>query len=38
MSQFKYLETTATNKHLVQEEIKMRLNSDNSCYHSVQKL
>jgi hypothetical protein len=27
-----------TNQSLVQEEIRMRLNSGNACYHSVQKL
>jgi hypothetical protein len=35
MSQFKYLGTTVTNQNLIQEEIKRRLNSGNSCYHSV---
>jgi hypothetical protein len=38
VSQFKYLGTTVTNQNLIQEEIKRRLNSGNSCYHSVQKL
>jgi hypothetical protein len=37
-SQFKYLGTTVTNHKLIQEEIKMRLNSGNACYHSVQNL
>jgi hypothetical protein len=37
VSQFKYLGTTVTN-HLIQEEIKMRLNSGNACYHSVQNI
>jgi hypothetical protein len=32
MAQFKYLETTATNQNLIQEEIKRRLN----CYYSIQ--
>jgi hypothetical protein len=32
-SQFKYLEKTVTNKNLIQEEIKRRLNSGNACYH-----
>jgi hypothetical protein len=32
----RYLGTTVTNKNLVQEEIKRGLNSDNSCYPSVQ--
>jgi hypothetical protein len=38
VSQFRYLETTVTNKNLIQEEIKRRLNSGNACYHLVQKL
>jgi hypothetical protein len=38
VSQFKYLGTTVTNQILIQEEIKRRLNSGNSCYHSVQNL
>jgi hypothetical protein len=36
--QFKYLGTTVTNENLIQEEIKMRLNSGNACYHSIQTL
>jgi hypothetical protein len=36
VAQFKYLGTTVTNKNLIQEEIKRRLNSGNACYHSVQ--
>jgi hypothetical protein len=36
VSQFKYLGTTVTNQKLIQEEIRRRLNSSNSCYHSVQ--
>jgi hypothetical protein len=35
---FKYLGTTVIIQNLVQEEIKRRLNSDNSCYHSFQNL
>jgi hypothetical protein len=35
VSQFKYLESTVSNKILVQEEIKRRFNSDNACHHSV---
>jgi hypothetical protein len=35
---FKYLETTVTNQNLIQEEIKRRFNSGNTCYHSVQNL
>jgi hypothetical protein len=38
VAQFKYLGTTATNRNLIQEEIKRRLNSGNACYHSVQNL
>jgi hypothetical protein len=32
------LGTTVTNKNLIQEEIKRRLNSGNTYYHSVQNL
>jgi hypothetical protein len=32
-----YLGTTVTNQKLIQEEIKRRLNSDNACYHLIQK-
>jgi hypothetical protein len=35
VSQFKYFRTTVTNQNLILEEIKRRLNSDNSCYHSA---
>jgi hypothetical protein len=38
VSQFRYLGTTETNKNLIQEDIKRRLNSSNACYHSVQNL
>jgi hypothetical protein len=38
ISQFKYLRTTVTNQNFIQEEIKRRPNSGNSCYHSVQNL
>ena len=34
----KYLETTLTDQHSLQEEINSRLNSGNSCCHSMQKL
>jgi hypothetical protein len=34
---FKYLGKTVTDQNLINKEIK-RLNSDNACYHSVQKL
>jgi hypothetical protein len=34
----KYLGTTVTNQNLIQDEIKMRLNSGKACYHSVQNL
>jgi hypothetical protein len=38
MAQLKYLGATVTNQNLIQEKIKMRLNSDNACYYSVQNL
>jgi hypothetical protein len=38
VSQFKYLGTLEANQNLIQEEIKRRLNSGNTCYHSVQNL
>jgi hypothetical protein len=38
VSQFKYLGTTVTNQNLIQEEVKRRLNSGNTCYHLVQNL
>jgi hypothetical protein len=38
VSQFRYLGTTVTNQNLIQEKIKRRLNSGNSCYHSVQNI
>jgi hypothetical protein len=34
----KYLEMTVTSHNLIHEEIKSRLNSGNSCLHSVQNL
>jgi hypothetical protein len=36
VEQFRHLGTTITNRNLIQEEIKRRLNSGNACYHSVQ--
>jgi hypothetical protein len=38
VSQFTYLGTTVTNKNMIQEKIKRRLNSGNACYHSAQNL
>jgi hypothetical protein len=38
VAHFGYLGTMITNEHLIQEEIKKRLNSGNACYHSVQNL
>jgi hypothetical protein len=38
LSRFKYLGTTVTNRNLIREEIKRRLNSGNACYHSFQNL
>jgi hypothetical protein len=38
VAQFKYLGMTVTNKNLIQEEIKRRLNWGNACYRSVQNL
>jgi hypothetical protein len=38
VAQFRYLGTTITNRNLIQEEIKRRLNSGNACYHSVRTL
>ena len=36
MEKFKYFGTTVTNQNSIQEEIKGRLRSGNTCYHSVQ--
>jgi hypothetical protein len=38
VSQIKYLGITVTNRNLIQEEIKKKLNSGNAWYHSVQNL
>ena len=38
VEEFKYLGTTLTNQISIQEEIKNRLKSGNSCYHSMQNL
>jgi len=38
VEEFKYLGTTLTIQNSIQEEIKSRLKSGNSCYHSVQNL
>ena len=35
---FKYLGTTLTNQHAIEEEIKSSLISGNACYYSVQNL
>jgi len=35
---FKYLGTTLTNQNSIQEEIKSRLKSENTCHHSLQNL
>jgi hypothetical protein len=37
-SQLKYLRMTVRNQNLTQEEIKKKLNSGSSCYHSVQNI
>jgi hypothetical protein len=38
VEEFKYLETTSTNQNSIKEEIKSRLKSGYTCYHSVQNL
>jgi hypothetical protein len=35
VEEFRYLGTNLTNQNCIQEEIKMRLKSDNACCHSV---
>ena len=38
MKEFIYLGTTLTSHNCIQEEIKIRLNSGNACYQSVQNI
>ena len=38
VEQFKYLGTTLANQNSIQEDTKIRRNSGNACYHSVQNL
>jgi hypothetical protein len=38
ITKFKYLRTAVTDRNLISEEIKLRLNLNNTCYHSVQNL
>jgi len=38
VEEFKYLGTTLTNQNSIAEEIKSRLKSGSTCYHSVQNL
>jgi hypothetical protein len=38
VARFKYIGTTLTDQNCMQEEIKSRLNSGNTCYHLVQRL
>jgi hypothetical protein len=38
VEEFKYLGTTLTNHYSIQGEVKGRMNSWNTCYHSVQNL
>ena len=38
MEEFKYLGTTLTNQNSILEKINSRLNSENSCCHSVQNI
>jgi len=38
VKEFKYLETTLTDRNVIQEEIKSTLKPGNACYYSVQNL
>jgi hypothetical protein len=38
VAKFKCLGTTLTDKNCIREEIKIRLNSGNTCYYSVQSI
>jgi hypothetical protein len=38
VAQFRHLGTTITNENMIQKKLKRRLNSGNTCYHSVQNL
>jgi hypothetical protein len=38
VAKFRYLGTIVTNHKLINKEMNYKLNSDNVCYHSVQKL
>jgi hypothetical protein len=38
LTKFRFLGITVTNWNCIHEEIKSKLNSENSCYHSVQSL
>jgi hypothetical protein len=38
VAQFRYLEMMVTNQNLIKDEIKRRLNSGNTCYHSDQNI
>jgi hypothetical protein len=38
VTQFRYLGATVRNQNLIDEEIKLSLNSDKACYHSVQNI